>query len=310
MIRKTNAEVFFMLDAKLDMLLMVCETSNFTRAVKELSLTQPAVSQHISQLEKELGVKIFNRSKGELKLTSEGEIILMYAKRIKSLYSKLQQSLLDKNHQSIKLTIGITHTAESNFVAEVLAKYCNVNEGVTITIITESIKNLYNMLMNYELDLAIVEGTINDPNINSLLLDTDYLVLVVSNNNPLGKKNMVTINDIKNEKMILRLPNSGTRNLFIAHLESLNMSIKDFNVILEVDNIATIKDLIRRDFGISILARSACLDELKKGKITILPIENLSMIRETSILYHKDFNHTNILQDITKIYKETARLYK
>lgn len=299
-----------MLDVKLDTILMVSETLNFTRAAERLNLTQPAVSHHINQLEKELGIKIFNRNKGELKLTSDGEIVLMYAKRIKSLYKKMEQSLLDKSYQATKITIGITHTAESNFVTEVLAKYCSLNKGVTITIITESIKNLYSMLMNYEIDLAIVEGTINDTKINSLLLDTDYLVLVVSNNNRLAKKSMVRINELNKEKMILRLPDSGTRNLFIAHLESLNMSIADFNVILEVDNIATIKDLVRRDFGISILARSACLDEIKKGKLTVLPIENLSMVRETSILYHKDFNHTEILQSITKIYNETAKIYK
>jgi DNA-binding transcriptional LysR family regulator len=120
----------------------------------------------------------------------------------------------------------------------------------------------------------------------------------------------VTLDDLKKENMILRLPSSGTSNLFISHLESLNMSIDEFNVILEVDNIATIKDLIRRDFGVSILARSACLDELRKGKITILPIENLSMPRQISILYHKDFRHTDTLKSIVQIYSDTARLYK
>ena len=121
---------------------------------------------------------------------------------------------------------------------------------------------------------------------------------------------MVKINDIKKEKMILRLPDSGTRNLFVAHLESLNMSIDEFNLILEVDNIATIKDLVQRNLGISILARSACLSDIRKRKLTALPIENLSMTRETSILYHRDFNHTSILKDITKIYNETSKIYK
>ena len=120
---------------------------------------------------------------------------------------------------------------------------------------------------------------------------------------------MVTLNKKKKEKMILRLPSSGTVNLFVSHLESINMSIDEFNVVLEVDNIATIKDLVRKDMGISILARSSCLDELKKGKITVLPIENLSMIRETNILYHEDFNHNDILQAITRIYRETAKQY-
>lgn len=299
-----------MLDTKLDTLLTVERTGNFTRAAAELSLTQPAVSHHINQLEKELGIKIFHRSKGELKLTSQGEIAVMYAKRIKSLYEKMRSDMRDQARQAMSITIGITHTSESNFIMEVLAKYCNVNKGVTIKIITDSTKNLYDMLMNYEIDLAIVEGTMNNPNLNSLLLDTDYLVLVCANNNRLAKQSIVTIGDIKKEKMILRLPSSGTRNLFIAHLESLNMSIEDFNIILEVDNVSTIKYLVRRNFGVSILAKSVLLSEIKKGKITVLPIENLSMIREISILYHKDFNHMDILQDITKIYNETAKIYK
>jgi DNA-binding transcriptional LysR family regulator len=134
-------------------------------------------------------------------------------------------------------------------------------------------------------------------------------VFVVSNNSPLAKKSMVTLNEIKAQPLILRRPSSGTRNLFIAHLESNNMSLNDFNVILEVDNIATIKDLIRRDIGVSILAKSACLDELKKGKITVLPIENLSMIREINILYHDDFKHIDILQSILKEYNKVVKLY-
>ena len=118
------------------------------------------------------------------------------------------------------------------------------------------------------------------------------------------------LNELKKEKMILRLPNSGTRNLFVAHLESNNMSINDFNVILEVANIATIMDLIRRDFGVSILARSVCLDELKKGKIVTLPVENLSMMREINIAYPADFTQFELLRDLVKSYNDTLKLYK
>ena len=165
------------------------------------------------------------------------------------------------------------------------------------------------MLKNYEIDLAVVEGKVQDASINSILLDTDSLMLVVSNNNPLAKKSMVTIEEIKKQPLILRSPSSGTRNLFTAHLESNNMTLDDFNVILEVDNIATIKDLIRRDIGVSILARSACLNEIKKGKLTVLPIENLSMIREINILYHKDFKHVDILQNIMHEYNKVLKNY-
>ncbi len=298
-----------MLDIKLETLIEVCDKKNFTRAAEELKLTQPAVSQHIHALEQELQIKIFHRNKRDLKLTAEGEIVVKYAKRIQALYEKMKRELTDEGHQMTKIKVGITHTAESSVIVDVLAKYGNINDGVSIMIITDTINNLYDKLSNYELDLAIVEGRMNEPNINTLLLDTDYLVCVVSNNNPLSKKSMVTLNDIKKEQMILRLPNSGTRNLFVAHLESINRSIDEFNVVLEVDNIATIKDLIRKEMGVSILARSACADEVNKGKLTVLPIENLSMIREINILYHKDFAHPEVLQSIIRIYKEASKTH-
>lgn len=298
-----------MLDPKLETLLTVYEKGSFTRAAEALSLTQPAVSHHINLLEKELQVKIFyRRSKGALQLTPDGEIVVRYATRIRALYQRMQQKIDDRSRQMTTLRVGITHTAESNLIAEVLAKYGNSNSGVSISIITDTINNLYDMLSNFQLDLAIVEGRLQEPGINALLLDTDYLVCVISNNNPLSRKGMVTLDDLRREKMILRPATSATRTLFESHLVSLNLSIADFNVVLEVDNIATIKDLIRKDLGVSILARSACMDEWRKGKLTVLPIENLSMIRETNLLYHHDFLHPDVLQEITRIYRETANL--
>lgn len=299
-----------MIDPKLETLIRVCELKSFTRAAEALSLTQPAVSQHIKQLEKNLDIRIFYRSKGELKLTPNGEIVVKYAKRMKALYNNLYRSLRDEKRQIKRLSVGVTHTGESNLMAEVLAKYCNEKAGIYLTMVTDSINNLYNKMRTYEIDLAIVEGRITDGSFNSLLLDTDCLMLALSNDNPLAQKSMVTLNELKKEKMILRLPNSGTRNLFISHLESNNVSIDEFNVILEVDNIATIKDLIRRNLGVSILAKSACLDELRKDKLVMLPVENLSMIREINIVYHKDFEQTEMLSEITRMYNEATKIYR
>jgi DNA-binding transcriptional LysR family regulator len=92
-------------------------------------------------------------------------------------------------------------------------------------------------------------------------------------------------------------------------MESHNMSLDDFNVILEIDNIGTIKNLVRREIGASILSRSVCLDELKKGSLSVLPIENLSMVREINILYHRDFRHEDLLQTILKEYNKMIKNY-
>lgn len=298
-----------MLDVKLTTFLKVTETKNFTRAAEALALTQPAVSQHIKQLESELGVKLFIRAENGLKLSRDGEIVYKYAQRLHSVYQNMLQALVDERTNTTHLTIGITHTAESNAIAEVLAKFSAAHGGMRITMITDTINNLYSKLKTYELDLAIAEGTVPASGFNSLLLDTDCLVLAVANNHPLAKKSMVTINELKHEKMIIRLPDSGTRNLFVSHLESNNMSINDFNVVLEVDNVATIKELIRHGFGVSILAKSVCLNEIRKGKLTALPVENLSMMRQINLIYHKSFENIALLRDLVKTYNDTMQVY-
>lgn len=298
-----------MLDHRIVTLLTVCREGSFTAAAEALALTQPAVSHHIRQLEEEWGIRIFHRKRGTLLPTESGKIAIKYARRAAALNDNFRRELADSSRNVTSLRVGITQTAESGLAAQVLAQYSAEHEGINITIVTETINNLYTMLTDYQIDLAIVEGRVNDPAIHSVMLDTDYLVCVMSNSNPLAKRSMVTLEDLKKERMILRLPDSDTRNLFVSNLESLGLDIGDFDVMLEVDNIATIKDLIRKEMGISILARSACMDELRKGKLTALPIENLSMVRQTNLLYLKDFEHTDILRDLTRLYGEMTRLY-
>lgn len=298
-----------MLDPKLKTLICTAEQKSFTSAAKLLSLTQPAVSHHIRLLEEELGVKIFARNKNELILTPEGEIVLRGARRMNAICERIYSELSDKTHCLTRLRVGITHTAESNLMTEVLARYSQSVEHMTIKIITDTINNLYAMLENYELDLAITDGKPVGRELRSLLLDTDYLVCVMSNENRLASHEMVTLGELKKQKMILRLPTSATRILFESQLDGIGESTADFDILLEVDSVAAIKDLIRKNLGVSILAKSACMDELNKGKLTALPIENLSMVRETNLVYHNDFEHEEILKSIMKVYRETARAY-
>ena len=294
------------MDAKITTLLAVVEKQSFTKAAEALGLTQPAVSQHIRQLEEDLGIKLFNRADRSLGLTKEGEIAVKYARRIVQLYQNLKLAIKDSKKNINHLTVGVSHTSESNMVSEVFAKYAKEHEGVNIRIISDDINNLYTRLKTYQIDLIVAEGRILDYNFNSILLDTDYLVLAVSNENPLSRRSVITLEELKKEKLILRLPNSGTRSLFEAHLESNNEDLDAFNVTIEVDNIVTIKDLVIHDFGVSILPKSACLNEIRKKKLTVIPIENLSMTREINIVYHKDFEHMDILRGITSIYQKLS----
>ncbi|MBD5390706.1 LysR family transcriptional regulator [bacterium] len=298
-----------MITQRLKTLLKVVETKNYSKAAEELNLTQPAVSMHIKQLEEELNIKIFRRTNHNVELTQEGAIVAKYATRLNNMYANLQQSLKDHQMNIKRLTIGLTPSAESSVISRILAKFSLEKEGLHITIISDTIKNLYTKLKNFEIDVAFVDGKILDDHLKYILLDTDSLVLAVSNNNPLSNKKIISIQDLKKEKLILRSEESGTTELFETQLQSMGESIHNFEVMMEIDNIAMIKDLVRHNYGVSILAKSTCLRDLEKNHFKSISIENLSMIRELNIVYHKDFSHVDILSEIVAMYQNHKKQY-
>lgn len=293
------------IDLKAISLLKVAEYENFTKAAKELCISQPAISNHIKAVEEELGFKIFERGTSGIHLTEKGAIVIKYISQMNSIAESFKQALASDKLSATALRVGITHTVESSLVVDAIAKYLNKSTpGVSIRITSGTSKSLYNQLKNGEIDFIIMEGSYNDPDLNNVMLGTDSLVLVTSPSNHLASKNTVTLDEMKEENLIMRLPDSNTMKTFANALKERSKSLSDFNIILEIDNIATIKDLIRRDFGVSILAKSVCQDEVRKGKLAILNIENISMVREMNLVYPKDFEHAEAIDGIVRCYNE------
>lgn len=293
-----------MLDSKLETLLKLVETGSFTKAAAELSLTQPAVSHHIRLLEEEFQISIFLRGKKELKLTLEGEILVKYARRAKALYHSTIQAIEDSRKAVKRFIVGITPTAGESIIPQVMAIYCIDHPHTHINFVTDTIKNIYTKLKTYEVDVAIVEGNISDPDFTSVLLDTDYLCLITSPMHRFAKRQSVSLSELRDERFILRSPMAGTRQLFENYLVSRSESIKNFNVIVEIDNVAIIRELVAKDLGISIIAHSACKEAEQSGELAVIPVENSSMVRQVNMVHHKDFSHTEILEDIRRIYSK------
>jgi len=293
-----------MINQRLYTLLAVAETKSITKAAEMMHLTQPAVSQQIKMIETEFGCRIFQHSDGMMKITEEGEVIVNAAKRIQALYNRCRQDLADMKTTNRHIVLGITRTAEMSGLGEMLAEYGSNNPGTHIKIYTGSIINLYNLLRNYEADLIIVEGNISDNTLCKIHLDTDELVLAMSPDNPLSQKEHITLDDLKKEKLILRLNTSGTRMLFEETLKQHSESIDNFNVILEVNSIGTIKDLVKTNSGVSIMGHALCLDDVRKNSMKLRTIDGLQMKREINLVYNPDFPHRDILNSITALYSE------
>lgn len=231
--------------------------------------------------------------------------MLRYARRMAALDENLRQAIEDSRKRIRRFTVGVTKTVGEYLVSQIFRQYCEEYPDVNINIVSDTIGSIYEMLSLYQMDLAIVEGSAGDVpsrDYTSMLLDTDTLCLIVSPKHEFARRESVTLEELKKEKFILRSASAGTRTLFEKHLFKLNENIANFNILIETDNISTIRELVASNLGVTVMAHRACQDEVASGKLVEVPIENMNMRREINIVYHRDFNHPEILEDILRIY--------
>ncbi len=291
-----------MIDNKLKTLLAVVQYGGYSRAAAALNLTQPAVSYHINQLEEELGITIFYGYKRAPVLTPEGEVLVKYARRLMNISENALRAL-DDCHRSIRhFNVGITPTVGESLVSRVFAQYCSEHSHAYISIVADDIEKIYDKLLNYELDWAIVDGAIPERRLRTILLDTDYLSLIVAPEHEFVHRRSVSLDMLKSERMILRSETAGTRRMFESVLTRRGMNLRDFSVVLETDNIAVIRDLVMKNMGVSIMAHSAYREDEAAGRLVSVPIDGVQMPRSIQIVYREDFEHAEVFSDVRRIY--------
>ena len=295
-----------MIDPKTKTLLALVEIGTYTKTAQSLSLTQPAVSHHIRQLEEEYGIKIFYSGKKTLSLTPEGEVLLKYAKRQAAIEQKLLHALDDIKNSVRRYNVGTTATVGEYVVSQLFITYCSDHPGIHINIVTDNLNSILGKLQSYELDWEIVDGRVVAEGINSIQLGSDYLCLVVSPMHPFAKRRSVSLAELKNERFILRSPNAGTRALFEKYLLEHSEDIRNFNILIEIDNINTIKELVYSNLGITVMSHSACRDEEASGRLVTVPVVNFNVTRDINIIYHHSFEHIEMLGEIRRIYNAKA----
>ena len=136
------------------------------------------------------------------------------------------------------------------------------------------------------------------------LLGTDYLGLVVSPRHPFARRMSVRLDEIQQENMVMRPKGAETRRMFESYVISNGYLPRDFHVSMELDSVSNIKEIVMADLGISVLSHNVCLDELKRGQLVIVPIENCQMVRSINLIYPDDFSAPAVLQDIRRKYEE------
>lgn len=293
-----------MFDNRLESLIAVVEWGSYTKAAAKLHLTQPAVSQHIRQLEEEFGCPLFTKGQSSLRLTQEGEVVLRYAKRIKAMYGRLENRLSDLKKGRRSYYLGLTHSSEASPILLALASLSQKHKEARIKVEIGSMGKLFEKLSNYELDAAVVDGPFSEKKFSSILLDTDYLVLAMGKDHPLAQKQSVSVEDLSKEKLVLRPLKSATTTLLSSALESHGLSLNQLNVVMEIDSVAAIKDVLERTELVSVLPRSALYGHSRN--LAVRPIEALSLSREINLIFRREEKEDPLLKDFLAAYREVG----
>jgi len=227
----------------------VCRENSITLAARKLYISQPAVSNAIKELESYYGIPLFDRISKKLYLTEAGKKVFSYALHINSLFEELETAV--KNSDAIgKLKIGSSITIGThfmpNYIKEFSLRFPDIQTFVTI----DSSDIIEKLVLDNELDFALIEGFVHSENIISKDFINDELIVICDLNNPLLKKEIVTVNDLSTQNFLMRERNSGTRELAEPILLLHNLSL---DPLWESSSTEAIIQGVSRGIGISIL---------------------------------------------------------
>ena len=291
-----------MIDERLLSLYIISKEKNYTKTANTLNLTQPAISHHIKSLEKEYNQKLIVKKGKNLTLTPAGEILVQYYDKFKSLDVRMNEDITNINSLNKFIDIGITLTAGEYLIPSILNIIIRSIPNISINFHTDNMEKIYKGVKNDVLDFAIIEGQFpKETSINSFLLAEDEMILVTSPSHTF--KNMKKINRLllQKERLILRERKSNTRTLIEEFLNNNGDSISRYNVMLELENINLIKELVSQNYGVSILPRSVCQQEIKKGKLIEVELEDFHIHRGIYIVYKNKCAYLNICQEIENV---------
>lgn len=276
-----------MLDYRMETFLAVCKYMNFTRAAEALNLTQPAVSQHIKYLEKKYEAPLFLRERKTLTLTPAGLILRSALETMRNdettMKTRMRESLLAKQ----VLTFGVTMTIGEYALVPTLVQFIKSHPNMDFHIRYGNTKTLLSCLYEGSIDFAIVEGYFKEENYHTRVLRTEDYIPVAYRDHVFTKP-IRTLRDLISERLLIREPGSGTRAILSRVLALKNMSILNFDHIVEVENIHTIVSLLRQDCGISFLYRSAVQQEIEAGILTQIPLSDFMVKHDFTFLWNKD----------------------
>lgn len=273
-----------MQDFRVKTFLTVCRTLNYTRAAEELALTQPAVSQHITYLEKEYGAKLFTYHHKKLELTRAGRVLYDALATMAHDDKLLHERITEVAHgASVPLRIGMTLTAGEYVVAAPLVRYLAAHPEIKATVRSGGTKRLLELLRSGEIDCAFVEGLYDKSAFSGDTFRTEHLVCICAADHQFPRT-PTSIEDLLGERLILREPGSGSRDVLVHALAKRNLTPEAFADTCVVESLDIIKIFVAGDLGVSFVYEAAIQRELQEGSLRVVKLPGEALDHDISFV--------------------------
>lgn len=284
-------------------LLIFIEVANcgkMSLAANKLFISQPTVSQVISELEAHYEVKLFERFPKSLCITEDGKVLLNHAKKVVNDYNILEETMKNPNHE-LPLQIGATVTIGNRLISLILNKFREKYSDEKVRVYVNNTREIEKRLLSNDLDIGIVEGIIKSPHLLVTPIKEDKLVLVCSKDHHLAVKNKVSLKDILKENFIMREEGSGTRDIFTNYVQAQGY---DINIGWEASEPGAIVEGVVNNHGITVISECLVENEIKSGKLKILELKGFKWKRTFNLVYHKNKLLSNSLKEFMEVSKD------
>ncbi len=282
---------------RLKVFLTAANRLSFTKAAKELYISQPAVTKHIVALEKHFNTKLFARKGSNIELTEAGKLLQQYGTKIDNIYSLLdfEMGILQNEHKG-KLVIGTSTTMTQYVIPPLMAHFHQKFKNIVIHLVNGNTEQIEKALTGNQIDLGIIEGQSKRKDFKYIDFLKDEIVLTAKSSHPLAKKGGVSLTELRSYPLLLREKGSGTLEVIEYFLKGLNYSITDFNVEMHFGSTEGIKNYILNSNSVAFLSIQSIYNELSRNELSIIDINELEMIRNFNFIVDK--GNTNPLVDL------------
>jgi DNA-binding transcriptional LysR family regulator len=288
---------------QLEMAIAVADNASFTRASQQLYVAQSAISRKIKLLEEELGEPIFKRVNKKIYITPAGQTLLRYARRIFQDMRNAKLEISEIAHlERGQLRVGAGMLACTYILPPVLERFKSLHPCIDLEVITAPTDTLLSKLNDNLIELGVLTLPIKHTDLKIVPLITEEMVVVTSPKHPvLSQKAKMKTEELQNYPLILFPKEARTRNVLDQFFRDAGIAPR---IVMEAENVALIKPLVKIDLGISIIPFRSVSEEVQRGELHCLKIMDHRLVRQVGLVYHKAEYIPKMLSELIRLFME------